>query len=112
MGVHIDRMRIHREIALHLGQLPPALIAVLDMRRDCRCLLLREQLHGEQRQIFRFDMFGRVHARNAFLNVVSALRILVFTVPRGSPVISAISECVSPSKKAISSVFRCSAGSL
>ncbi len=48
---------------------------------------------------------------NAFLSVVSALRILVFTVPSGSPVISAISECVSPSKNAISSVFRCSIGS-
>ena len=34
----------------------------------------------------------------------------VFTVPSGSPVISAISEWVSPSKKAISSVLRCSAG--
>ena len=36
----------------------------------------------------------------------------VLTVPSGSPVISAISEWVRPSKKAISRVLRCSRGSL
>ena len=41
----------------------------------------------------------------------SALRMRVLTVPSGSPVISAISEWVRPSKKAISRVLRCSRGS-
>ena len=66
---------------------------------------------GEKHQVFFVNVVGWVHAWNAFLSVNSALRIRVLTVPSGSPVISAISECVRPSKNAISKVLRCSVGS-
>ena len=73
--------------------------------------LIGEKLHGKQGEVVLIEVYVVVHALNAFLSVSSALRILVLTVPSGSPVISAISECVRPSKKAISRVFLCSGGS-
>ena len=95
--VHVDRMGVHGQIALDVGQLLTALRALLHVSRDGPGFVFAQQLHGKQSQIFRFDMSGQVHDWKAFLNVVRALRILVFTVPSGSPVISAISEWVRPS---------------
>src|SRR5260370_4673976 len=109
--MQIHRMRIDRQVALNLGELLARITRLRKISRNLRSLFLREQLHGKQRQIFRCNTPLFAHAVNAFLSEVSALRIRVFTVPSGSPVISAISECVSPSKNAISSVLRCSIGS-
>ena len=105
-------MSVDRQVALHQRQLLTALFAMSHMQHNLRRFVRRKELHGEQRQIVLIVMSGRAHALNAFLSVINALRILVLTVPSGSPVISAISECVSPSKNAISRVLRCSSGRL
>ena len=108
--MQIDGMSVDSQIALHSGELATALDAALDMLCHRGGLVRGEQLHGKQSKVVLFDMSRAAHALNAFLSVDSALRIRVLTVPSGSPVISAISECVRPSKNAISSVFRCSVG--
>src|SRR5205085_4591878 len=66
-----------------------------------RCgLLIREGLHGVERQLFFGNVPGAVHAWIAFRTLMSAVLIRVLIVPRGSPVWAAISEWLSPSKNA------------
>jgi hypothetical protein len=60
--VHIDGVRIHREIALYLGEQVTAVRALLHMSRNGPGLVLAKQLHGKESQIFRFDMSGQAHA--------------------------------------------------
>src|SRR5215470_1827896 len=62
-----------------------------------------------QRQVIR-ELFVHAHAANTFLKTSSPVRILVFIVPNGSPVFSAISLWLSPSKYAISRAERCVGG--
>src|ERR1700761_5776642 len=101
---------VHGEVALDCGELGAGGFAVFEVDEDFSVFGRREVLKREQYQVVLRNLF-RSHAWKAFLSVRIALRILVFTVPSGSPVISAISEWVRPSKKAISNVLRCSCGS-
>ena len=60
--MHIHRMRVHCQVALHVGQLLTALRALLHMSRNGPGLVLAQQLNGKESQIFRFDMSGQAHA--------------------------------------------------
>ena len=55
-------MRIHRKIALYLGELMTTVWALLHMSRNGPGFVLAKQLHGKESQIFRFDMSGQAHA--------------------------------------------------
>src|SRR6185437_1473143 len=91
-------------------QLAAALAACAQMSFKLGPLLrIIECAHGIERQRFS-ELWMPVHA-NAFLKASNPVRMRVLTVPRGSPVLPAISVCVMPSKNAISSVLRCSWGS-
>ncbi len=68
----------------------------------------RQDAHLEQSEIVFRNVLKRHHADITLRRVVTALRILVLTVPSGRPVRSAISVWVRPSKKAIWSASRCS----
>ena len=110
------------EVAVDAGEFGAALHAAVEMVGDGRGLIRCQELHCVEDEVFGVGMVagaagaGKLewligaHDWNAFLSVSRALRMRVFTVPSGSPVISAISECVRPSKKAISRVLRCSVG--
>src|SRR5271166_6964492 len=80
------------------------------MRLGVAVLLRRQRLHGIKRQDFLRDV-RPAQTFSAFLIVINAKRIRVFTVPSGSPVFSEISEWLNPSKKASSTDFCCSTGS-
>src|SRR4029079_8287791 len=73
-------------------------------------LSLRESLHCVEDQILMRNVCALHHVSIAFLKLINADLILVFTVPRGSPVLAAISEWVSPSKNANFTEFCCSEG--
>ncbi len=104
--MHLRRTGDHGKISLKEGKLIAAEGTALQMQTDLLILFRTKELQRKECEIFWIDVPIRVHACSPFLSVNNALRIRVFTVPSGSPVISAISECVSPSKNAISSVFR------
>src|SRR5665213_2151729 len=109
------------EVAMDAAQLGGAFGAMREMVRDRRGLIAIHKPHGVEREVrgigmpVRSDEKGLAAVRShydwkAFLSESSALRMRVLTVPSGSPVISAISLWVRPSKKAISRVFCCSRG--
>ena len=98
------------EVALQLGDLAAAEVAGLCVHLGLTHAVLGQKLEREEDEVVFRDVIADGHASSSFLRLNSALRIRVFTVPSGSPVISAISEWVSPSKYAISSVFLCSNG--
>ena len=60
------------------------------MSLDRRALLAIERSQRVKRQVFR-ELFVYAHAANTFRKDSNPLRILVFIVPNGSPVFSAIS---------------------
>src|SRR5262249_2831744 len=98
-----------RGIGAQRLQFPTAVGARRQMHLQIGAGFSIERADSVQRQVFR-ELVMVLHA-NAFRTANNAERILVFTVPSGSPVFAAISVWVMPSKNAISSVRRCSAGS-
>src|SRR5271170_6566158 len=107
LGAHADYSHIHK--SLRKGG--ATICALIQMRLHVAILLRCQRLHGIERQVFLRDVRRLAQTCNAFLIVISANRILVFTVPSGSPVFSEISEWLNPSKKASSTDFCCSTGS-
>ena len=95
-----------RDAPLRFGELTRALAAAGEVRLDGLLLFAFECAEGVEIEIF-FASWMAVHAVHipdatevcsVRRKVSSAERRRVFTVPSGSPVRAAISECVSPSK--------------
>ena len=100
----------HRKVPSRGSHLIAARCAGIDVGTDLRRLFGRERSHRVEREIVLRNVSPVCHALNAFRTLVSAIRILVFTVPSGSPFSFAISACVMPPKNASSTLSRCSAG--
>src|SRR6202035_3133519 len=93
-------------IATQTLQLTPAFRASLEMRlhfyESCALQSAESEIVSE--------LFVRVHRLQALRRRSRPARMRVLIVPKGSPVFSAISVCVSPSKKLSSSAARCDGG--
>ena len=85
---------------------------LLQVRLEALPLARVQRAQRVEHHVFR-ELFVRIHERSPcsdrrLRSCNNALRMRVFTVPSGSPVLAAISEWVIPSKNAISIQRRCS----
>src|SRR5260370_12908596 len=80
--------------------------------RAHRCRFFLWQRAERQKLELFFPYVLCVTQLSTCFNFSIADRIRVFTVPSGSPVFAAISECVMPSKYAHSNANRCPSGNL
>jgi len=85
---------VGHEIALEPGNFVVAEVAGLNVLASLAHAVFGQKLEGEEDEVVVGDMISgsQGHASSSFLRLKSALRMRVLTVPRGSPVISAISE--------------------
>src|SRR6202035_2325116 len=95
--------------AARLRQLICALGARGHVRFDRSLLFAFQHAEGVKVEVFRPSWMS-VHDNKFRFKLSTAVRIRVFTVPSGSPVLLAISLCVNPSKYASSMAARCSLG--
>src|SRR5579859_826919 len=103
------RKRQQRHIRAQGFQFTTAIAAGAQVRlQRGQSLRVIERAHGVERQGLSV-LWMHAHA-NTFLRASKPVRMRVLTVPSGSPVLPAISECVMPSKNAISSALRWSCG--
>src|ERR1700689_582536 len=77
------------------------------VRFECSFLFTLQNAEGVEVEVFR-PSWMPVHGDKVRFKLSTAVRIRVFTVPSGSPVLVAISLCVNPSKYASSIAARCS----
>jgi hypothetical protein len=80
------------EIPLQFGNFAAAEVAGLRVNLGLTHTVVGQKLEREEYEVVFRDVIADRHASSSFLRLNRALRIRVFTVPKGSPVISAISE--------------------
>src|SRR5271156_4959837 len=101
------REREQRDTSARFRELFGARCARRHVRFERSFLFALQNAEGVEVEIFR-PSWMPVHGDKVRFKLSTAVRIRVFTVPSGSPVLVAISLCVKPSKYASSMAARCS----
>src|SRR6185312_12781114 len=89
------RERQHRQLRINFVELAPALRTFVKVPAELCSVVFRKLVQRIEHQVV-CELALISHAASTFLSDISALRIRVFTVPSGSPVLAAISEWVRP----------------
>src|SRR5579883_3097220 len=85
-----------RHVAAELLEFEATGGAALEVLLDGGAVVSLERAQGEKGEVLG-ELFVRAHPSSAFRKAIRAARMRVLIVPSGSPVLDAISVCVSPS---------------